>query len=55
MLREFLKESILSEANERGMTLSDSELTSAIAGVEYWIMEGLGDSIDTVLSMCDKK
>lgn len=49
MLREFLKEYIMSEAEQRGMRLTYRELDSAITGVEYWIMEGIGDSVDTAL------
>lgn len=48
-MRKVIREMVQAEAEERGLYLSEAELSSAAAGVEYWVMEGINDSIDTAL------
>ena len=50
-MRKAIEELILIEAEERGETLSAEQLRDAANGVEYWVMSGIGESIDVALDL----
>jgi hypothetical protein len=50
LLRQFIHHEIETTLEDKGYTLSEEEMKSAIDGVEYWVTEGLYDSISDALS-----
>lgn len=49
-MRQHIVDQITAIAEEKGLTLTDEQIDNAANGVEYWINEGISDSINTALS-----
>jgi hypothetical protein len=53
MLRKFIQQEIESTLEGQGHTLTEDKMKRAIDGVEYWIMNGLSESITTAIDDVD--